>query len=65
MITPAELAEYAKVMKAESISSFKAEGIEITLSPMASIGQIVQNSPPPREYSDEELLFAATDGLPD
>jgi hypothetical protein len=65
MLTPAELAEYAHVMKAEGISSFQGDGISITLHPGAffPIGGS-SPSPPPREYTDEELLFAATEGLP-
>ena len=65
MLSPQELAEYARVMRENGIVSFKHDGNEIVIIPHYVAPGEQKPLPEQRVYSDEELRFAATEGLPD
>ena len=66
MLSPAELDEYCQVMKRNGVVCFEQDGIKIVVQPNFNVGLDGSRSmEKPREYSDEELMFAATEGLPD
>ena len=68
MLSPQELAEYARIMRDSGILQFKQDGVEIVLSPQLRMMPLEggsNNGPPPRVLTDEDYMFAATEGLPE
>lgn len=53
-------------MKRNGVVCFEQDGVKIVVQPgFNSIGSNGATIPPVREYTEEELLFAHTEGLPD
>ena len=65
MLSPSELSAYADVMRDKGIITFKQEGVEITLLPRMQLVPADGDGQRSRPYTDEELQFAATEGLPE
>ena len=61
-MTPEDLERYIQVMRANGVLAFKHEGLEIALGP-ASVPAGKERVPV--RLSADQLLFAATEGLPD
>lgn len=62
MVTPAELAHYIQVMRENNVLAFKHEGLEIALGPASAPSG---KEKAPIKFSADQLLFAATEGLPE
>jgi hypothetical protein len=69
VLSVVELTSYVEVMRALGVSTFKSDGTEIALVPRPEAAPPADDKPAPRtapvRLTNEQLLFACTEGLPE
>ena len=70
MLSVADLTSYVEAMRALGVAAFKSDGTEIVLDPRHVTAPPREEEARPaagprqRQYTDDQLLFANTEGLP-